>query len=271
MHELITDQSFDLNRTSEYILSIQVSLDGFSFSVIDDNDNRLLMLYSSQATISTEKFIARRFDEWVNSEEILSRQFAEVRVQYCTGNFTTVPESFFISEKQNEIAALLFEQEITSQVVTVHPKNTASKVLFSIPANFPSEIAEKFGSYSLEHPAAVLAEKGSSFFIEKEKGALLYFTPKSFLLLLYSGKKLLLANSYNYSHPNDVVYYLMAALNQYQIKPGDLKLILSGEISSGDKTEMLLREYFSKTEFGSPEINYNPEIFKNIHRFINLL
>ena len=271
MYELITAPSFDLNRTSEYKLSIQVSLDGFSFSVIRVGDNRLLAINRSPATISAEKFIARRFNEWVSSEEILNRNFAEARVQYFTGNFTVIPETFFVNEKQNEIAGLLFEQEVTSQVVTVHPKNTELKFLFSVPANLPGEIAAKFGAFKLEHPATVLAEKCGPLFSEIKKGALLYFTPGSFLVLLYSGKNLLLANNYNYSHPNDVIYYLVAVLNQYQIKPANLKIILSGEINKEDENEVLLRDYFNETEFWNPGISFSSDTFKKLHRFISLL
>ena len=270
MHELITDQSFDLNRTNEYILSIQVSLDGFSFSVKQAKDNYPLIVSRTPATISSEKFIARRFREWVNTEEILKQSYAEINIQYFTGNFTAIPVSFFLHEKQNEIAALLFKQEVTLQVVTSHPNHSEIKILFSIPVNLSSEIAEKFDSCKLVHPAMVLIEKCSTLFSEIN-GALLYFTPENFLLLLYNGKNLVLANSYMYGHPNDIVYYLMAALNEFHIKPGSLKLVLSGEISKEDETEIMLMKYFNNLEFWLPETNIDSKAFKNLHRFISLL
>ena len=46
MHDLVTEESFDLEKTYEYILSIQVSLDGFSFSILDITRKKYLALKS---------------------------------------------------------------------------------------------------------------------------------------------------------------------------------------------------------------------------------
>ncbi len=63
----------------------------------------------------------------------------------------------------------------------------------------------------------------------------------------------------------------MAVLNQYYLKPGDTKIYLAGEISQ-NQTEVLLREYFDRTEFWYPTTPLNTEVFKNdLHRFITLL
>jgi len=272
MHELITDQSFDLARANEYKLSIQVSLDGFSFSVVRIYDNRLVGLKNVPAKISTEKFIARRFSEWIQSEEIFNNHFSEIHVQYNTANFTLLPGEFFIEEKQNELAGMLFEQEVTSQVISNLDEISEIQFLFTVPVNLFTEITSKFGDCSIVHPSAALAKKYPSDIKEGEKGALLYFSKNSFILLLFSEDNLLLANRFNFSHANDVVYYLMAVLNQHKITPADAKIYLSGEIFKNNQPESLLREYFSKTEFWYPKNPMNTEIFKdNLHRFITLL
>lgn len=272
MHELITDQSFDLERTNEYKLSIQVSLDGFSFSVVRVYDNRLVGLKNVPAKISTEKFIARRFNEWVQSEEIFNRSFSEIEIQYNTGNFTLLPGLFFKEEKQNELAGMLFELEATSQVVADYDEIAELQFLFTLPVDLSAEISNKFGNCKIVHPVAALSKKQPTDLKENENTALLYFSKNRFILLLFSEDKLLLANPFNFSHANDVAYYLMAVLNQHRIKPADTKIVLSGEISPGNPTESLLREYFSNTEFWRAKNPMNTEVFNNnLHRFITLL
>ena len=272
MHELITDQSFDINRTSEYILSIQVSLDGFSFSLVRIYDNRLVGLKNVPAKISTEKFIARRFSEWIQSEEIFNHHFSEIQVQYNTGNFTLLPGSFFKDEKQNELAGMLFEQEVTSQVVSGFDEISEIQFVFTMPVDLYNEITGMFGNCKILHPAAALAKKYPLDFKEGEKGALLYFSKNNFILLLFSEDKLLLANRFNFSHANDVVYYLTATLNQQKIIPGDTKIYLSGDIFPENQPESLLRKYFSNTEFWHPKNPMNAEIFNHkLHHFITLL
>lgn len=272
MRELITDQSFDLNRTNEYKLSIQVSLDGFSFSMLCAYNKRLVGLKNLPAKISTEKFIARRFKEWVQNEEIFNHPFSEIEVQYNTGNFTLLPGVFFNEEKQNELAEILFEQEVSSQVISNFDEISEFQFLFTLPVSLSSEITEKFGNCNIVHPATALAKKYPSDFTEGEKGVLLCFSKNSFILLLFYEDKILLANSFNFGHANDVVYYLMAVLNQHKIIPADTKIILSGEIFPNSQPENLLREYFSKMEFWQPKNPMNTETFAdNLHRFITLL
>lgn len=272
MHELITDQSFSLDRTKEYKLSIQVSLDGFSFSLVRIYDNRLVGLKYIPVKISTEKFIARRFGEWIQSEEIFNHEFAEVQVQYNTGNFTALPGVYYQEEKQNELASMLFEQEMISQVISNYDENSEIQFLFTLPVNLFTEVTNKFGNCKIVHPASVLAIKCTSLFQEDENGALLCFSKNSFILLLFSENKLLLANQFNYGHANDLVYYLMAVLNQFKIKPADTKVYLAGEITGKDESEKLLREYFIETNFWYPKNPMNTEVFKdNLHRFITLL
>jgi hypothetical protein len=69
MNALTTDPAFDINRTEEYKLSIQVSLDGFSFSVVHVHENRLLAFGQFPITVSSESFLGRRFTEWLNEVE----------------------------------------------------------------------------------------------------------------------------------------------------------------------------------------------------------
>ncbi|MFW5755435.1 MAG: DUF3822 family protein [Tangfeifania sp.] len=272
MHELIKDPSFDLKRTSEYTLSIQVSLDGFSFSLVRIYDNRLVGLKNVPAKISTEKFIARRFSEWIQSEEIFNHQFSDVRVQYNTGNFTLVPNPFFKDGKQNELAGMLFEQEVTSQVVSNFDEISGIQLLFTMPVSLHNETTGKFGNCKVVHPALALAKKYPLDFRDNEKGVLLYFSKDNFILLLFSEDKLLLANRFNFSHANDVVYYLTAVLDQQKIIPRDTKIYLSGEIFPESQPESLLRKYFINTEFWHPKNPMNTEIFGDkLHRFITLL
>ena len=42
MYDLVNETGFNLEKSQEYILSIQISLDGFSFSVVSPSDNKLL-------------------------------------------------------------------------------------------------------------------------------------------------------------------------------------------------------------------------------------
>src|SRR6056297_1767752 len=117
MHELIKDPGFDLNRTNDYTLSIQVSLDGFSFCVVRKADDRLMAIKNTPVTISEEKFLTRRFSEWIKSEEIPNKTFESVRIIFHTERFTLVPREIFDREKQYALFNLLFLKREEMQIL----------------------------------------------------------------------------------------------------------------------------------------------------------
>lgn len=272
MHELITDQSFDLNRTNEYELSIQVGLDGFSFSVIHPEENRLMALKNTPVTISTEKFLPRRFAEWVNSEPVLNNPFEKIKISYYTENFTLIPYEFHNSEKQNKVSTLLFENKKDDRVKQDKVNAFNSKLIYTIPGQMINCFADKFNDYTLNHTFTVLTKKTAEFFASSDNSDLfLFFSSSSFLLFLYDKGNLLLTNSYQFKHANDIVYYIFAALNQNRIHTKNCKLLLSGNIIQDQEIENLLKSYFSQIGFLIPELQSNPETFNiPLHFFIPL-
>ncbi len=271
MLELVTDQTFQLNRTNKYKLSIQVCLDGFSFSVVSTAENRLLALKSIPVTISSEKFLSRRFDEWVKSEKIVENSFAEVEINYFTRQFTLVPEEFFQFEKQNEMANLLFENKNSNQLFHNHIGNLKADLIAAIPADLILKFDSIFEKYSLFHSAVGLLQKSTEQF-GKGVACMLNFYRSSFFTALLKNGRLLLANSYNYQHPNDVLYYTMTILEQHQLQANNCRLVLSGNISEDDEKDKMLRRYFDKTQYFSPDIKYDTEKFSTpLHPFTPLI
>ena len=95
MHDTFVDNSFDLENSINNILSIRVSPGGFSFSVVNLQNNKLLAFNHSTLKISNEHFIPRRFGEWIDSETILQNKYGQTHVYVDTPKFTFVPEPFF--------------------------------------------------------------------------------------------------------------------------------------------------------------------------------
>lgn len=272
MHELITDQSFEINNTNEYKLSIQLSLDGFSFLVTHKTERRLLALKNTRAIISSEKFLARRFAEWANSEEILSKPFAAVSVCFTTPKFTLVPHPFFVEEEKNAILNFLFDEQVPGEMMANNLDRHNSKLLFSIPADLKTVLDKFFGQYSLYHAGTVLSHQTHQIIDNNETGATLFFGPGSFLLFLQHKENLVLANSFAFNHPNDVIYYVATALKQNNLQPQQCKVLVSGRIEKENECIELLKKYIGPTYFLLPDLKSTPESLNEpLHKFIALL
>lgn len=274
MTALTTDPGFDINRTEEYKLSIQVNLDGFSFSVVHLHENRLLAAGQFPITISSESFLGRRFTEWMNDTELLQKKYSVVQFYYFSEKFTLVPSSFYEFKKQNKIIEEAFGKQKGISVRDNYLPEDEANLVFTIPDSLMEAFEKKFPGNIILHPVSLLSQKLHQNFLNNEDKSILAlcFQNNFFSLLLYFQKKLQISNSFCYKHPNDVIFYILSVLKVLKLNTSETGLLLAGNINQDDAIHSLLSEYFEKTEFISPSCQFNKTIFKApLHPYIPLI
>lgn len=267
MYELIIDEYFDLEKTKEYILSIQVSLGGFSFSVIHPNQNKLLALQHTPTTISNEKFISRRFEEWRESEELLQQSYKETRFIIASEKFTLVPEKFYNPQQKREIINPVTEINAKETIGENKIEGFETRLLYVIPAQLETIMEHP----TFLHPIKLLIENRPE--INAENGLNLWFNSGGCYFVLYNSKQIILVNHFKITHENDIIYYVLTTLKQLDVAPNKTELHVAGKMVDKESIISLLKKYFACIELLKPkgDIQINMEIFKQpIHPFIHL-
>jgi len=271
MHELITEPEFEINNTSKYRLSIQVSLNGFSFSIIDIDKNKLLALQKSPATISSDNFLGSRFTEWSSQQELFKNNFAETRLLFNTEKITLVPAEIYIKENQDDIFRLIFGKQSGNSLKEIFIEDIPGHVIFTLPIELEEAFKNTFSNYFLLHPVAVLNSKIQSSDGTDKKILALYFEKNYFFLLFYVDKKLQMINSFIFTHINDVIFYILSVLKQQETSKVEVKLFLAGDINSDDELHKNLEKYFADINFFIPDINYESNVFpQSLHHIVTL-
>jgi hypothetical protein len=251
MHEFVTDKSFDLEKTFEYILSIQVSLNGFSFSVVCPTENKLLAFNHTPLKISSESLITRRFKDWISSERLFSKTFKKVQLILFSKEFTLVPEKYFNSEVKTEIPNLLFEHKRETEIAENFIIDQKSRIVFTLPKGMNKIITEYFGECEIIHPIKLVANKHSK--TDKKYCLRLIIETGNFYITLFKEGKIILANNFDYAHTNDLIYYVLTTLKQLSISPKETELVYSGTLEN-ENTLSTLQKYFIETnEFRAKE------------------
>ena len=249
MHEFVTDKSFDLKKTFEYILSIQVSLDGFSFSVVCPTKNKLLVFNHTPLKISSESLITRRFNDWISSESLLSRTFKKVRVILFSKEFTLVPEKYFNSEIKAEIPDLLFENKKDTEIAENIIIDQKSRIIFSLPNGLHKVISEHFGECEIIHPIKLVANQ--HFKTDKEYDLNLIIETGNFYITLLKDDKIFLSNNFDYTHTNDLIYYVLTILKQLSISPKETELVYSGTLKDKNTLSVLQKYFIAAKKFST--------------------
>jgi len=270
MSGLIADKSFDLNNTKEYILSIQVSLDGFNFSVT--HNNRLLALEKYPVKISSDKFLARRFSEWLSENDIFIKPWAAVKIVYFTGKVTIVPGDYYDYDKQDEIISLIFGKQNGYIIRDNYWAVNRCNIIFPIHEQFLKEAGQKFSEYQIIHPATVLNQKTEPYLNDNRESMALYFDNHCFCHILYSKKELRSVNCNDYANADDVIFYFLSVLNANDISYKNCVLFAGGNIDKTGEIYKRLSNYARSISFINPQVTFDQEVFVHpMHPFITIV
>ena len=244
MSELVSYEPFDLEKTYEYILSIQVSLDGFSFSVLSQQEDKILAFKTNQLKISSTALIARRFNDWLESEELLKKPFKKIRVIIFSEKFTLIPEKYYRNTSNQNISTLLFEENDESEIAENIIGELATRLIFTLPPGLNKVISEQIGECEIVHPIKIILSNLPE--TEKENGLIILFDVKSFYTILFERNRILLTNNFKMSHVNDVVYYILTTLKQLEISTSKTSLFITDSVNKLPKIEDSLKPYFNE-------------------------
>ena len=74
----LIDKTFDSTQTHLYHLSIQISLDGFYFSVLDIPKGKYIILNGHHFFLKRPRLLLKHVSDVIDSEDIFSQEFKSI-------------------------------------------------------------------------------------------------------------------------------------------------------------------------------------------------
>lgn len=274
--ELI-DETFDINITAQYDLSIQVSPDGYCFSVLDPRRNKYILLKNY---VISEEYSFQDFASYIwelqEKDEFLSKNYHSVRIIYSTQRSTLVPSSLF-SEKHKEDYFTFVHQIKEGENILFNKLRAADSVnLFVIPREIEEKLIERFPNARIFHQSASFIENLLADAQSKSRDFRVYVhAARDFFDIAVSRDgKLELYNSFNYTNESDFAFFVLYVFDQLNMDPEETVLRLSGEITRDSPHYELIRTFVRNVSFEKYNIaSLYSYVFSNLaaHRFHNLL
>jgi hypothetical protein len=212
MYEFI-EESFDLEKSYEYILSIQLRLDGFSFLIEHEQNKTIAAFKHTPVTISQPGLITRRFQDWVNQEAMLQKTYAKQRLVYFSEHFSLIPEKLYDASQNENIANILFNTQFKTELVSNIIMKPEARLIFALPDGLHAILANLLGNYNLLHPMQLALNKLQKYNL----GLILIFNGKSVMLTALKNDKIELINNFVLHHSNDFFYYVLTALKEIEL------------------------------------------------------
>jgi len=208
MHEReLFDETLDINSTNNYDISIQVSLNGFSFSLLDTLRNRFVML--REYTLNgREPELSSQLKDISDKDEFIGKPYRKYRVIFSFERSTIVPSALYDPALKDEYFTLNHILPPESVVSNNKLPEPDAYLLFDLRSDLLDEVCRIFPEATLSHQARPLLFD-SFISAGKQTGRYLRANIEDsyFNIIAISGKKLEFYNTFRYRNSSDILYF----------------------------------------------------------------
>ncbi len=226
-------------------LSIQVSLNGLSFCILDTLSNTITLTKNVSFGKELSPYeVQKELKSLLKEEQVLNYDFQEVVVIHRNNLFTLVPKALFVKE---ELANYLkFNVKILANDLVVYDEMEAYEIVnVYVPfVNINNYIYELFGPFIYKHTGTVLVEALlKSHHNGKEPVCYVHVSEQQMDIAILGQKDLRYFNSFRFITREDFIYYLLFTLEQLKLDASTIKLRLFGTVEDGDEIYSVCQEY----------------------------
>ncbi|MBT8282313.1 MAG: DUF3822 family protein [Muriicola sp.] len=246
----------DIILEDYYKLSIQVSLNGLSFCILDSIGKKIIRSETYRFRYKLNPFEAQKeLTAFIKSQGITEYSFSEVVAVHRNDLFSLVPKVLFNPKELPNY--LKYNAKILANDLLEYDEITSFDLVnVYVPfANINNDIYDLFGDFEFKHHGTVLIETllaGNN--TGNDPICYAYITPEELDLIIIQNKKLIFFNNFSYNTPEDFLYYLMFSIEQLQFDINDIKLRVFGSIEEGDALYELCQEYIQHLSIYIPDI-----------------
>lgn len=217
-------------------LTIQVSLEGMSFTNTDTLNNKILELGSVAFDLSNPNFkIEDTIAQTLKDDDFFKTAFDEVEVLHDNHLSTFIPDALF---DENYLGSYLQYNTKVYETDTFDfdTLNIAPIHSVYVPyANINNIFIEHFGTFTYKHVSTVLVSR----LLERSKNIddkkmFVHLASKHFEIVVVQNQHLLLYNTFEYNTPEDLIYYLLFTAEQLNMNPESFKLEFLGSVDEED-------------------------------------
>ncbi len=253
------DKALDQNASKYYRLSIQFSLDGFSFCIYDINRNKFsgIEIYDFQG-VSNYLGLANLIREFIPKTEWLSLDYESVSIAFETPVCTLVPSPLFKDTHANDYLKLNFNLQLDDLIKNDHLSLLDANNIWSIPHNIYKRITKFFPKAQIHHHASSLIENLLLHNKNRESGEVVFVNVRKnwFDIVVLDGNKLLFYNAFRYKAKEDFIYFLIFVLEQLNLNPEITDVVLLGEVLKISSVYEVAYKYIRNISFGKRSNDY---------------
>jgi hypothetical protein len=266
------DETLDINSTENYELSVQMSLDGFSFSILDTIRNKYILLRSSEPD-ENKYFTADNISEIISKDDFLTKKYRKVCMVIPSPAFTIIPVPLFDPAKKEEYFTFNLIKNENDIILSNKIPDPDAYIVFSVPGSL-FEISGRFypAVYPFHHTKPLLNQVSHNSRSRDGRYVHVHVEKEFINMLVFDHNILKFSNTFNYRNISDILYYVLNVFKSMDIN-NDETIHFSGQTEKYDDLFSNFALYIRNLKFSDPAGNFTfSYVFNEIelHRYINL-
>jgi hypothetical protein len=251
----IKSNQLDDNSINNKHLSIQFSLDGFSFCICHPISKEVLAYskYIFDNRINTPQKLLKAIQKIFMVDDELQYSFDRVLALHDNNLITFVPNEFF--NKDNLDLYLKYNNKLLSTDFYMYDtiKNQDMKSVYIPYVNVNNFLIDKFGSFEYRHVSSVLVESLLNDFASKNKQIFIDISETFFKIVVTENRKLILFNTFEHQTIEDFIYYVLFTAEQLNIDLTKEEIFCLGEVYNKKEFITNLKKYADNVNIIKPK------------------
>lgn len=232
-------------------LSIQLSLDGFSFCVKNAKDNSIenFVELPFDKKLSNPEGLTSKLEELFKTNKFLQKDFSKIEAIHCNSLSVLVPDQYFDETKLNSYLDFNIKTLASDFIAFDDLQQTSAKNVYIPYVNLNNFLFQHFGSFEYKHHSTVLIDKLLSYSKGESFGFYVCINKNLFDIVVVNNNNLQFYNSFEFNTKEDFIYYILFTAEQLKLNTNEFMLSLIGNIEEESELYKIAYQYIRNIEF----------------------
>ena len=256
----------NIEVTSKRKLSIQFSLDGFSFCTTNTHNEVIeFSSYTFSKTKNSPELVLEKLQDIFKKEKSLQYDFETVTVIHQNNLNTLVPNEYF---KKDALKSYLKYsiKTIASDLITFDELDFMNSKNVYVPyVNINNFLFQNFGEFEYKHYSSVMLEKLFSI-ATNDICCYIHVSKSTFDIVIIKNSNLQFFNIFEYKTKEDFMYYVLFTLEQLDLSTEETLVSILRDMEEDSDLFRLMYTYIRNIDFLSSKnavFNNQKEISKH--------
>ncbi|CAL2061428.1 DUF3822 family protein [Tenacibaculum sp. 190524A05c] len=243
-------------------LSIQFSLDGFSFCVKDIPSSQILLLttYTFDSSMDTPHELSEKIQSIFEAEKELQIEFDQIIAIHQNQLATQIPDAYFDENHLKTYLDFNIKTFSSDYITFDNLPSLEAKNVYIPYVNVNNFLFQNFGEFEFKHHSTVLLEQLITNHDASIEDTMYVNVSHKYLdIVVFKNDQLRLYNSFQYNSKEDFLYYILFVSEQLELNPSEFQLVFSGNITKDFTNFTLTKEYIKNVDFLKPSHNFLDE------------